>query len=258
MRLNTRSRQGGRGHKSASFVVAVRANFRVMNKSGEEIISRIEERLAVVGLSESAASVNAGLSRDAIRSIRRNIASGKGRGVSSTTINKLAPVLQTSPDWLLTGIVHFPDGDGGFRANHIESSSILPDNPADHQATVPLVGYVGAGALAHFYAVSQGDLDQVPAPEGSTKETVVVEIRGDSLGKFLDRWLVAYDDVRHPMTDDLIGKLCVVGLEDDRVLIKQIRRSPCATKFALHSENEPPIEDAKITWAARVKALVAR
>src|SRR5262245_14134771 len=46
---------------------------------------------------------------------------------------------------------------------------------------VRVVGYVGAGAQAHFYAVSQGDLDEVPAPPYSTDATVAVEIRGDSL-----------------------------------------------------------------------------
>lgn len=248
MRLNTRSRQDPRGHISAVFDVAVRVMSRTM--SGQQIVARIEARLKACGLSESAASVKAGLSRDAIRSIRRNIASGKGRGVSSETINALAPIIGASPQWLLTGT-------GSLDGAHIDSSEILTDGHDAQLATVPLVGYVGAGAQAHFYAVSQGDLDQVPAPDGSTKETVVVEIRGDSLGTFLDRWLVAYDDVRSPVTDDLINKLCVVGLSDDRVLVKQIARRKDGS-FALLSEREPPIEGAKILWAARVKTLVAR
>src|SRR5262245_21011143 len=50
--------------------------------------------------------------------------------------------------------------------------------------TVPLVGYVGAGAQAHFTAA--GELGRVPAPEGSTDATVAVEIRGESLGSFFD------------------------------------------------------------------------
>lgn len=51
------------------------------------------------------------------------------------------------------------------------------------QFTVPLVGYVGAGSEAHLYAVNDGSfLDEVPAPHGSTSETVAIEIRGDSLG----------------------------------------------------------------------------
>jgi transcriptional regulator with XRE-family HTH domain len=123
--------------------------------------------------------------------------------------------------------------------------------------TVKVVGYVGAGAAAHFYAVAQGDLDEVPAPEGATAETVAVEIRGNSLGELFDRWLVFYDDVRRPVTSDLIGRLCVIGLSDDRVLVKKIRRGRDGL-YDLHSNNEDPIRDAVIEWAARVKNMVPR
>ncbi|WP_301406252.1 hypothetical protein, partial [Enterococcus entomosocium] len=49
------------------------------------------------------------------------------------------------------------------------------------QRTVPLVGYVGAGATAFFFG-EQGHYDDVPAPDGASTNTVAVEIRGDSLG----------------------------------------------------------------------------
>jgi transcriptional regulator with XRE-family HTH domain len=131
-----------------------------------------------------------------------------------------------------------------------------PEAPPGRTARV--VGYVGAGAEAHFYAVSQGDLDEVPAPDGSTEATVAVEIRGDSLGLMFDRWLVFYDQVRSPVTPDQIGRLCVVGLPDDRVLVKRLRNSSKKGLYRLLSEREQPIEDAAVVWAARVKAMVPR
>ena len=83
-----------------------------------------------------------------------------------------------------------------------------------------------------------------------------MEIRGDSLGSVFDRWLVFYDQVRRPITHDLIGQLWV-GLPDDRILIKKIRR---ATKdgllYRLLSEREPDTED--VPMAARVKSMVPR
>ena len=91
--------------------------------------------------------------------------------------------------------------------------------------TVPLVGYVGAGAQTHYSEATGGEFDEVPAPEGATESSVAVEIRGESLGSFFDRWVVHYDDVRRPVTPDMIGPLCVVGLDDGRVLIKKIKRS---------------------------------
>lgn len=129
----------------------------------------------------------------------------------------------------------------------------------EEPSTVPLVGYVGAGAAAHYYGHSNGDeLDQVPAPSDASKDTVAVEVRGDSLGPLFDRWLVYYDDVRSPVTPDMYGRLCVVGLPDDRILVKRIRQSRTPGFFHLESNAEPTILDVQILWAARVKAMEPR
>lgn len=127
------------------------------------------------------------------------------------------------------------------------------------QARVPIVGYVGAGAAAVYYVIDPDDLDSVPAPDGSTLQTVAVEIRGSSLGPLFDRWLAFYDDVRRPLTEDLIGQLCVVGLSDERTLIKRIEKGVKTGLFRLLSNNgDPPIENVPVEWAARVKHLVPR
>lgn len=132
------------------------------------------------------------------------------------------------------------------------------DQPAEESpATVPLVGYVGAGAQTFFFG-DQGELDRVPAPENSTESTVAVEIRGESLGSFFDRWLIFYDEVRRPVTPDLIGKLCVVGLDTGQILVKKIQRSRARGLFHLVSQTEGPILDVAIEWAAKVKAMVPR
>lgn len=123
--------------------------------------------------------------------------------------------------------------------------------------TVPIVGYVSAGALAH-YVDPGGELERVVAPEGSNNDTVAVEIRGDSLGSIFDRWLVFYDEVRSPVTSDLIGRLCVVGLADERVLVKKIQRSKTPGLYHLISNTEAPITDAEVIWAAKVKNMVPK
>lgn len=130
-------------------------------------------------------------------------------------------------------------------------------SPTDRRRTVPLVGYVGAGAETHFFG-DHGPLDEVAAPEGATDETVAVEIRGDSLGALFDRWVVYYDDVHRPVTPDQVGRLCVVGLSDGRILIKQIKRARGGRHYHLLSNTEPPILDVEIDWAARVINMVPR
>lgn len=124
---------------------------------------------------------------------------------------------------------------------------------------VPLVGYVGAGAETHYYSSADDPAEMVDPPDGATDETVAVEVRGESLGALFDRWLVFYDDVRSPITPDLIGRLCVVGLPDGRVLVKQIQRSKTSRHlFHLISNTESPILDATVAWGARVKTMVPR
>lgn len=199
----------------------------------EDILARIDRRLDAVGLSASAASEKAGLSKDAIRNIRR----GLSRGGKVETLQKLAPVLDTTLAFLLG---HDPDPS-------------VPQPPAPN--TVPLVGYVSAGA-AHF--VPSGQLGRVARPEWATDRTVAVEVRGESLGPLFDRWLAYYDDVRTPVTTDLIARLCVVWLADGRVLVKQLRRGTKPGRFDLISQNEKPMKNEAVDAAARVKQLVPR
>ena len=123
---------------------------------------------------------------------------------------------------------------------------------------VPLVGYVGAGAEAHFYGTADDPNETVPAPDGATPSTVAVEVRGESLGALFDRWLVFYDDRREPVTQDLMGRLCIIGLADDRVLVKKLRPSRTKGLFHLLSNVEEPILDVAVEWAARVKIMVPR
>ncbi|MPZ36646.1 MAG: XRE family transcriptional regulator [Rhizobiales bacterium] len=158
---------------------------------------------------------------------------------------------KVAPEYLLTG--------RGPRPDHDDESSFEPDAPDESRPPVVRVkGYVGAGAQAHFYAVNQGDLDEAPAPADATLRTVAVEIRGNSLGPTWDRALVFYDDVRRPVTPDLIGKLCVVGLENGQVLVKKLMRSRAHGLFNLVSDFGDPIENVKVEWAARVKSLKPR
>lgn len=133
------------------------------------------------------------------------------------------------------------------------------DVVTDRRGLVPVAGYVGAGAEAHFYGDGQGPLDEVQAPEGATPQTVAVEVRGDSLGALFEGWLAFYDDVRSPLTDDLLGRLCVVGLDDGRVLVKMVTRSRIAPHLVdLQGQFGTPIRDVAVQWAAPVKSIVPR
>src|SRR5580658_10362660 len=96
-----------------------------------------------------------------------------------------------------------------------------PSHPA---GKVPLVGYVGAGAIAHFYADGQGP----------------------------------FDEVRDTPDEALIGRMCVCGLTDGRVLVKALKRGQVAGLWTLLSNTEPPIYDVALDWAAVVREMRPR
>jgi phage repressor protein C with HTH and peptisase S24 domain len=171
-----------------------------------------------------------------------------GRDFGPEEAMRYARRFRVTAEWLLTG--RAPDPEGTWKkAEEPEDAGPLK---------VPVVGYVGAGAKAHFYDVAQGDLDDVDPPHGSNEATVAVEIRGDSLGPFFNRWLVFYDEVHHPVTEELIGELCVVGLDDGRILIKQIQRGRSHGLFNLLAATEKPINDVPVKWAAKVNSIQRR
>jgi transcriptional regulator with XRE-family HTH domain len=119
-----------------------------------------------------------------------------------------------------------------------------------------LKGYVGASGEAIYYRLSDEDLEEVEAPVDAPDQTAAVEIKGKSFGPLLNNWVVFYKDVRSPVTPDLIGHVCVVGLADDRVLIKEIRRnSRGGYRLMSNSPTDEPLEDVKIDWAAKVIAI---
>jgi hypothetical protein len=120
---------------------------------------------------------------------------------------------------------------------------------------VPIRGSVGAGD--EFYAFNADDPNEMaPGISRGSVDTVAVEIRGTSLGPGLDGWLAYYDDRQEPMSPALLGRLCVVGLDDGRILIKIPRQAPRRGTYHLFpNAGGEMIPDAKVEWAARVIEL---
>lgn len=124
---------------------------------------------------------------------------------------------------------------------------------SNRKSVVSIVGYVGAGSEAHFYQEGQGTGEEAPMPPEAGANTVAVIVRGDSMPGIADEGdLVYYEDRREPPTDDLIGRLCVVGLGDGRVLVKRLYPDRDPGKFSLYSANSGPMLGVSVAWAARV------
>jgi transcriptional regulator with XRE-family HTH domain len=144
--------------------------------------------------------------------------------------------------------------------DHLRSEDVRGDDEDEREERrVPVVGYVQAGAQAQYRPHHESVLDRVDPPNNATGQTVAFEIRGDSLGELFDKWLVFFDDVRRPVTSDLVGKLCVVGLADGRVMVKKLKNAKKG-RYTLVSDHmrQDPIENVAVDWAARVKTMVPR
>lgn len=129
----------------------------------------------------------------------------------------------------------------------------------DQLGGVPLVGFVAAGAHLQFFDGSHGPFDEVSAPPYRTESTVAAEVRGDSMrGLANDRWLIYWDDVREPVTDDLIGETCVVWLDDGQALVKELHRGTAPGLYNLESTTAATMRDVRVVSAALVTAIVPR
>lgn len=224
------------GYLTGRSLCRARSSYRSMI---EDVLKRVEQRLEAVDMTATAASRLAGLSEDAIRNMRRATAKGGRKGVSTDTLSKLAPVLRTTTGWLLDGV----------GPEEVEE---------DGEPTVPLLGKVGAGNAAHFYATADETDERVPAPRDATPQTRAARISGPSLGSHMEGWLVYFDGKRDGVPAQWHGQLCVVGLVDDRVLVKWVRPGSGPGFYHLESTAEPTMFDEEVVWSALVKEMRPR
>lgn len=130
--------------------------------------------------------------------------------------------------------------------------------PADlmlAKRTVPVVGYVGAGA--EIYSIDdhqKGDgMFEISAPpQGATPSMVALVVRGDSMSPaYEDGDVIYYDQQVRGDFDHLVGKRVVARLADGRTFIKKLRKNS-DSQYWLHSHNADPIVNPRIEWLAVV------
>lgn len=125
---------------------------------------------------------------------------------------------------------------------------------------VPIVGLAGAGPDGSvLFSHTDGEFGFGPSSPNSSGATVALEVRGDSMrGIASEGWLVYYDEEQNPPREDMIGELCVVGLEDDRVLVKVLQPGRDVGLFDLESFNAAVMRDVPVRWASLVTSIIPR
>lgn len=150
---------------------------------------------------------------------------------------KYAKAFRVSEGWLLTGEGRGPD-----------------DDDADASTSIPVMGYVGAGAEVEpdFEQVPPEGLFQVSIPIPLPSEMVALQVRGDSmLPQFEDGMvIVVFKEQRRPI-ETFYGEQAVVRTVDGRRFVKTIERASNGA-VTLRSWNAKPIENVSLDWIGEI------
>jgi hypothetical protein len=180
-----------------------------------------------------------------------------GRDFGPEEAKRYAQRFGVTPEWLLTGLRH-AHIDTPFDLEQVEETA-PPRTRLKTRVRIPViapvVGYVGAGVEAHFYDLSQGPIDIVERPRLVADPTNILEIRDHGLGPQFERWLVFFEEMRHPVTTDLLGYFCVVAMPDGQMVVRQLEKSQTGDGYDLLSEFGTNFRDVVISWAAKVTAM---
>lgn len=161
--------------------------------------------------------------------------------------------------WQIVTYRHHENGTRGFkkdaalryaRAFRVSPEWILFGTGGPEKKSVPLVGYVGAGAEVFCTDDGSGSLDDIDPPPGIGPEAVAVMVRGNSMyPRYSDGDVIIYDT--HTPLEKVNGSECIVALTDGRRYVKNIRQNSDGS-HDLESWNAPPIRNAQIEWVAEI------
>lgn len=228
----------------------------------EELLERIEAKLAQHGLSAAAASSLAVGNADLIRDLKR------GKGIpNAERLRRLAGVLGTTTDWLLTG-----QGAEAAPAPAAESGPEIVGDPyaafRNHRPRdVPVRGTPSCGEIEldgqeiETVEMDAGDIvDYVrrPASLDGRKDVYAIYFTGFSMEPRFDQGEVAYVDATRPPQ---IGDYVVVQLkaqrgedDDPRIVHALVKRLVRRTAHEITLEQFNPPRSFKVD-ARRVGAI---
>lgn len=158
-----------------------------------------------------------------------------------------------------SGRIGFPMSQGREYARRLGVSFswlMTGEGSPDDRDKVPVVGTVGGGKVVFpidDHAQGAG-LGEVGAPPDRTAFTVAVRVTGDSMATWNagDGAILYYDQRYDPPEPHLIGRLCIVWCEDERVLVKRLLPGSESGLWSLQSSDGSLERDVAVKHAAEV------
>lgn len=149
-----------------------------------------------------------------------------------------------------------PRGNYRDAINDLYAELVLAlDDGEEPVMQVKLAGFVGAGQ--EIYHFEEGGAGTVEAPPYASSSSEAVEVRGESMWPLFEEGTLLYYSKLLP-PDQMVGRRCVVHLEDGRMLVKSLRKGSERGLYTLVSLNAPDIEDVAVTWAAPIDWIKPR
>jgi transcriptional regulator with XRE-family HTH domain len=138
-----------------------------------------------------------------------------------------------------------------------ESGVIEPER--DRRPTIPIMGYVGAGARIDpdYEQVPAEGLDQVEVPLLLPDDAMGLQVRGDSmLPKYPDGFVIIVHREQTRSTASLIGEEAALRTYDGHRYLKMVMPGTKPHTYNLESFNARPILGARIAWASEILAII--
>ena len=203
----------------------------------QEIYGRIERRLDVTGQSPSSASLRAGLSKDAIRNIKRALDAPDCKGVSTRTLELLAESLRTTPEWLLRGI-------------GAEQSDLVT-----RVQYAPLVSWVQAGQLNVAEINADEDQQRVPLTDLPASDYIALRVKGDSMNRVAPDGSLIIADTR--IIDPVPRQFLVAGFDDGSTTFKRYMDAPPRLEpYSTNPEHETIYPNSPWVMVGRVRRVI--
>lgn len=133
------------------------------------------------------------------------------------------------------------------------------DDPRVSRATVPIMGYIGAGAQIdpEFEQVPADGLDQVELPLLLPDGVIGFQVKGDSmLPKYSDGAVIVVHREQTRATTSLIGEEVAVRTSEGRRYLKLLRAGPKPNTYNLESFNARPVVGVHLAWASEIIAII--
>jgi transcriptional regulator with XRE-family HTH domain len=244
-------------HSCANVMFYLTLSSPIVRTHVQDIHNRLDQKAHMINLTSAPMTLqeSQGFAADTFEPLGTRLK--RLRKIKQLSQEDLAALLQVSRET----VSRWESGAHNLTENHIKQLSkalgvaqtyLRYGGPGAPQ-TVQVRGHVGAGA--HVSPFDDGPLEEIEAPYGTPADMIALVIRGDSMMPELSDgdYLLYRGHAQSP--DALIGKRCIVQLEDGRLLVKRLRRANELGCYDLDSTNAATLENQRLQWVAKVEAV---